>query len=88
MSLRRVEMLFMGFPSGSALRSVDIAVLSGCHRQPTGAGAPPPWGELPIGGGTLCYFQNISMPPPTISTPKPAARFQSPMGRGSWPAEM
>src|SRR5699024_4631529 len=29
------------------------------------------------------YFQNMSMPPPTMSTPKPTARFQSPMGSGS-----
>src|SRR5699024_1858731 len=42
----------------------------------------------PSGRGGRSYFQNISMPPPTISTPKPAARFQSPMGSGSWPEEM
>ena len=51
-----------------------------------------PYQVVPLSaGGTALragYFQNMSMPPPTISTPKPTARFQSPIGRGSCPAVM
>ncbi|GAA1327695.1 hypothetical protein GCM10009592_14860 [Brachybacterium rhamnosum] len=33
--------------------------------------------------GSRDHFQNMSMPPPVSITPKPTARFQSPIGRGS-----
>ena len=104
-SLRRVEMLFMGPPSGDALdRSMAVAECEEPHAQGTREGVSVQWGELPMAIAmtrrrvpclrcvsclrSVSYFQNISIPPPTISTPKPTARFQSPIGSGSWPAEM
>jgi hypothetical protein len=53
----------------------------GVRKAPTGRARKSPAGcslEGPAG-----YFQNMSMPPPTMSTPKPTARFQSWIGRGS-----
>ena len=97
-SLRRVEMLFMGPLSGDALdRSLAVADCNEPRAQDTREGVSAQWGELPMAEGSRKgpllpehqhYFQNISIPPPTISTPKPTARFQSPIGSGSWPAEM
>ena len=85
---RLVEMLFMWAPigqfaavGGPRLEEQPSASLPG--QGPARRGEDSPWRR----GYGLVYFQNISMPPPTISTPKPAARFQSPIGSGSCPEE-